>query len=1290
MHICLGKRWLSCLLSLALLVPPQPQALTGGKWLQVEAQDKTQQARAILNAKNNPNSQEYQQYLALKQDKNFLAALTSLSWGSLEQIDFTRLSKAEQEQLVTLVVQYLQAPPLIVDSGQQALWDTSKDYAAQASGVASKSLANMPELEVKHEAWFQDSQLLKGLSPSDPFISRGSCTQTKSSSFSCTQPRKIFAKCIVRPTWQGSNQGQGDITKLPAFFTKNKTCGKQCFQTQVEDQGRKISQTLVLSVIHQVEQMRFTVRLVHGEGKIGVNNQLLAVGKEIDISSLYNYKEQVLTFKVSNLKASVRKVNPYRLEIRGYYTQEQKPTHIDWDLEACPWTRLTQEFTASTKLSIERGYVSLLLNNSNTQAEVAWQAKKQSKTRSQAQSQIQTPNEIKFQIQHQVKPQVRIQEDLYPLKDLQPPKRKQIDIYSLEETQIGQIQILSRITNWLHKLVFLLNHPIKPISSQEALAQVSLSQEQSAFSHSFLAQASMQREQSIDSQDPLLQGYLNLESPTASQNPLAQVSLNQEAPTLFNQTLAREVAEPKQNIPIGAELKPKATTSLSLVQTKTQVQIPVFYSQPTFFKQMFFANSELKHLLSLQESLRQVSLSQIFSTFSPQLLGSSFKQSPTFVSQELVEIAVTSSVRSKDVSAPSSTNTASVGTAYANTADLKAQLEQINDQALPKLYQVKCLGKKIRLPEDQQACVIINGKEYCRIQNPHNPYLGEASFCEQIEISWQYTTQVKATCKQALEQALSKSNITCTLKDKEPIYLQSARDGDPYSLHYAQISKIKGASPELVKGIIGYTYSYQCNQQSVRPNCLDNFVSKQSYEDCPLEVSIKEVPKNFTTQNFATCILGVSCPKYFVQQGDKVIITNKSCQVVEHYQGLLTYRCWKQESFQNTVVTTKSKCAPYTCQAGDMGCDRLQKQQDMSKVIAAVSLLSGIQEESQCDLRTGICRVFAGKAHTCRCSAKGLVDCCNLPTQVSLQDYLSLGFKLTQLNEYAAKSLGYENPIGSWANLGQLVNQGFTKAYNYSKENLTSLYENLVGNSVATGTSVQGGEVVANQKLLQSLMASLYRWVNQNLGTQIGQKIFVQQGDTIKINPAVSQGFNYAMTIYSAYSFTKNALEVAYSCNESEVEFANKRKLRSCTNVGVYCSQRLLGSCIQTTQVSCCYSSPLARIIQEQVRTQLNKGFGRPQKPDCSPLTTEELALVDWQQINLDEWVAIMLSSPEFRNLGTKLAQQQTLLTRASANQNFDQRNAQERNQQRLDYLGSNLTLDNFVRKARQFLINQN
>ncbi len=88
--------------------------------------------------------------------------------------------------------------------------------------------------------------------------------------------------------------------------------------------------------------------------------------------------------------------------------------------------------------------------------------------------------------------------------------------------------------------------------------------------------------------------------------------------------------------------------------------------------------------------------------------------------------------------------------------------------------------------------------------------------------------------------------------------------------------------------------------------------------------------------------------------------------------------------------------------------------------------------------------------------------------------------------------------------------------------------------------------------------------------------------------------------------------------------------MKNCTYVGSYCASEVLGVCIEKRESYCCFSSPLPRIIMEQVKGQLTGvagTFGDPEFPNCEGLTMDQLGSIDWDQIDLSEWMGLLQTS---------------------------------------------------------------
>ena len=88
-------------------------------------------------------------------------------------------------------------------------------------------------------------------------------------------------------------------------------------------------------------------------------------------------------------------------------------------------------------------------------------------------------------------------------------------------------------------------------------------------------------------------------------------------------------------------------------------------------------------------------------------------------------------------------------------------------------------------------------------------------------------------------------------------------------------------------------------------------------------------------------------------------------------------------------------------------------------------------------------------------------------------------------------------------------------------------------------------------------------------------------------------------------------------CSHNERILGEKRQAGQCHYVGSYKSGSLFNK--KRYHVFCCFSSKLGRVIQQQGRIQLGLDWGVPTAPSCRGLSTEELGMLDFEQVDLSE-----------------------------------------------------------------------
>ena len=89
----------------------------------------------------------------------------------------------------------------------------------------------------------------------------------------------------------------------------------------------------------------------------------------------------------------------------------------------------------------------------------------------------------------------------------------------------------------------------------------------------------------------------------------------------------------------------------------------------------------------------------------------------------------------------------------------------------------------------------------------------------------------------------------------------------------------------------------------------------------------------------------------------------------------------------------------------------------------------------------------------------------------------------------------------------------------------------------------------------------------------------------------------WAMYAYMIYSVVMILIKIIWTCEKEEFQLGAKKELKTCHYVGGYCKSKILGWCIEKREASCCFSTPLSRILNEQIRPQLGRGWGSAQEP---------------------------------------------------------------------------------------------
>lgn len=269
---------------------------------------------------------------------------------------------------------------------------------------------------------------------------------------------------------------------------------------------------------------------------------------------------------------------------------------------------------------------------------------------------------------------------------------------------------------------------------------------------------------------------------------------------------------------------------------------------------------------------------------------------------------------------------------------------------------------------------------------------------------------------------------------------------------------------------------------------------------------------------------------------------------------------------------------------------------------------------------------------------------------MGLGRYIDLLLATSQLDNAVMRMDATSAVRGTWETLRTLFSVA-GDAWNSVQADFASGVNDLVGSDMLSVTDV------AEQGLLDSLkgelMNSVAEWIGSTFGEAAGNALFSAGGQAAfdsmgNMTPAAQSGgvelgggaavagemLSTLMGAYTIVMIIIMIIQIVYSCEQSEYELAAKKQLKVCKDLGSLCESKVAGLCLVRKESYCCYNSPLARILNEQIKPQLGMDFGTPEVPQCSGIKVADLDKVDWNQVNLDEWLGILAQTNHLPTAG--------------------------------------------------------
>lgn len=344
----------------------------------------------------------------------------------------------------------------------------------------------------------------------------------------------------------------------------------------------------------------------------------------------------------------------------------------------------------------------------------------------------------------------------------------------------------------------------------------------------------------------------------------------------------------------------------------------------------------------------------------------------------------------------------------------------------------------------------------------------------------------------------------------------------------------------------------------------------------------------------------------------------------------VTRACWQyQRSFACAGGAPVDECAP----------------------LAAAGCTPAVSSCTRTNAATGACEVFQD-TYQCPVPAQTTTTASNCPSNVFCLGASCFNTSYTNDADFARTMSYMEAAREAGVYLDTDRMQVFKGEANQCRDRLLKncCYADAKGAAMTNQSMFGTGSRLVYDVLMNADNREfLYQGFNALVSGAGYSGSFSTYGVTVAVNGAALPAGS--VTLYSGESmivaFDPWSLAIAVviyivmsmmSCNEEEGKLAMKEGARLCHAVGSWCSSciKVFGKCVSCTEHTtskCCFNSVLSRLVNEQGRLQVGKGWGGAQTPDCSGFTIAQLQSLDFAAMDLTEFYASI--APTLPNVGT-------------------------------------------------------
>jgi len=272
---------------------------------------------------------------------------------------------------------------------------------------------------------------------------------------------------------------------------------------------------------------------------------------------------------------------------------------------------------------------------------------------------------------------------------------------------------------------------------------------------------------------------------------------------------------------------------------------------------------------------------------------------------------------------------------------------------------------------------------------------------------------------------------------------------------------------------------------------------------------------------------------------------------------------------------------------------------DFSKMAQVAEIMNALRMDSTNAI------IFPGKAQSCQV---GPIYCCNANTGgVSLFQYVLAMRSAQEL--YSVMSTGWsasvqavaETTATTFNTLGANVGMATVSTETVGSSTITHIASSFGSTTVITTPVEAGAGAASTMSVSTSSLATPLMYELATMASVVG-------------------------VIIAAYTIATTVYQLVFACKEEDMTTSISLGFNLCHFVGEHKEGDFLGMKLKTRNVYCCFNSILARLVHEQGRPQVHRGWGSPEQPDCGGFTIGEFASLDFSAMNLSEYMQYVQS----------------------------------------------------------------